>query len=49
VLDEKHLNYVREAALLHTKMGDLISELAQKAAKDGEPIVRHLEYAFPQQ
>ena len=49
VLDEKHLNYVREAALLHTKMGDIISELAQKAAKDGEPIVRHLEYAFPQQ
>ncbi|MDA3867948.1 MAG: glycoside hydrolase family 31 protein [Salinivirgaceae bacterium] len=49
VLDEKHLSYVREAALLHAKMGDYISELAQKAAKDGEPIVRHLEYAFPQQ
>jgi len=49
VLDEKHLNYVRQAASFHAKMGDYISELAQKAAKDGEPIVRHLEYAFPQQ
>jgi alpha-glucosidase len=28
-------------------MGTYIFELAQKAAKDGEPIVRHLEYAFP--
>ncbi len=37
----------RDAALLHAKMGDYIYELAQKAAKDGEPIVRHLEYSFP--
>jgi alpha-glucosidase len=49
VLDEKHLQICREAALLHVKMGDYIAELAQKAAQDGEPIVRHLEYSFPQQ
>lgn len=49
VLDEKHLNICREAALLHAKMGDYIFELAQAAAKNGEPIVRHMEYAFPQQ
>ncbi len=49
VLDEKHLNIVRDAASLHAKMGPFIYELAQKAAIDGEPIVRHLEYAFPGQ
>lgn len=49
VLDEKHLNICRDVALLHAKMGEYIFELAQKAAKDGEPIVRHLEYAFPHQ
>jgi alpha-glucosidase len=47
VLDKKHLDIVRESALLHAKMGEYIYELAQKAAKDGEPIIRHLEYAFP--
>ena len=49
VLDEKNLAICREAALLHAKMGDYIFELAAKAAKDGEPIVRHMEYEFPQQ
>jgi len=49
VLDEKHMAICREAALLHAKMGETIYELAVKAAQDGEPIVRHLEYSFPQQ
>jgi alpha-glucosidase len=49
VLDEKHFNICREAALLHAKMGEYIFELAQGAAKNGKPIVRHMEYAFPQQ
>jgi alpha-glucosidase len=49
VLDEKHLDIVRNAALLHAKLGEFIYELAQKTAKEGEPIVRHLEYAFPNQ
>jgi alpha-glucosidase len=49
VLDEKHLNIVRESALLHAKMGDFIVESAIKASKDGEPMVRHLEYSFPGQ
>lgn len=47
VLDKKHLAIVRESALLHAKMGEYIYELAQKTAKEGEPIVKHLEYAFP--
>jgi alpha-glucosidase len=49
VLDAKHLKICRDAALLHAKMGEYIYELAQKTAKEGEPIVRHLEYAFPNQ
>ncbi|RUT67973.1 glycoside hydrolase [Flavobacterium cupreum] len=49
VLDEKHLVIVREAAQLHAKMGDHIVGLARKSAIDGEPIVRHLEYSFPNQ
>ena len=47
VLDTMHLRICREAAMLHTKMGDYIFKLAQQAAEDGEPIVRHMEYAFP--
>ena len=49
VLDEKHLAICRQAALLHSKMGAYIFELAAKAAKDGEPSVRHMEYEFPLQ
>lgn len=49
VLDEKHLKIVRQAAKLHASMGDFIVTLAKKAAVDGEPIVRHLEYAYPGQ
>jgi len=49
VLDEKHLAMCRAAAKLHTSMGGYIYQLAQQAAKDGEPIVRHMEYVFPNQ
>jgi alpha-glucosidase len=49
VLDSMHLRLSREAALLHAKMGEYIFQLAQNAAKDGEPIVRHMEYVFPGQ
>eukprot|EP00388_Colpodella_angusta_P013665 GDKJ01034256.1.p1 GENE.GDKJ01034256.1~~GDKJ01034256.1.p1 ORF type:complete len:114 (-),score=11.36 GDKJ01034256.1:192-482(-) len=30
-------------------MGNYFIELSKNAAVDGEPIVRHLEYVFPQQ
>ena len=49
VLDTMHLRLAKEAALLHSKMGTFIYSLALQAAKDGEPIVRHMEYAFPGQ
>jgi len=49
VLDTMHLRFAKEAALLHAKMGNYIFSLAQQAAIDGEPIVRHMEYAYPGQ
>lgn len=49
VLDKEHLNLCREAALLHSNFGDYIYSLAQQAAENGEPIVRHMEYVFPNQ
>ena len=33
----------------HEKMGTYILEQAHHAAKTGEPIIRHMEYAFPHQ
>lgn len=49
VLDSEHLGICRDMALRHTQMGDYIYALAREAAEGGEPIVRHLEYAFPHQ
>jgi alpha-glucosidase len=47
ILNRENLAIVREAARLHEKMGDYIMTCAAHSAKTGEPIVRHLEYAFP--
>lgn len=47
VLDKEHLGYCRDAAKLHEKMAPYILELARNAAKTGEPIVRHMEYMYP--
>ena len=47
-----HKNYLKisvDYAHLHDKFGDYILEVAQESAKTGEPIVRHLEYEFPNQ
>lgn len=49
LLDETHLKACREAAKLHVEFGDLILSLAQDAASTGEPIIRSLEYVFPDQ
>lgn len=49
VLDKEHLGYALEAAKLHEKMAPYIIELAKEAAQSGEPIVRHMEYVFPNQ
>ena len=47
VLDKKHLDLCRDAALLHTKFAGYILELARHSAKTAEPIVRAMEYQFP--
>ncbi len=47
VLDAEHAAYCVEAAKLHAQFAPYILELAREAATSGEPIVRHLEYNFP--
>ena len=47
VLDAEHLGYCREAAKLHEKMAPYLLETAAQAAKTGEPMVRSLEYMYP--
>lgn len=47
ILDKTHLEYCREAALLHVKFADYIMTLAKESATTGAPIIRHLEYEFP--
>ena len=49
VLDEGHLASVREAALLHTSQAEAILALAKEASETGIPIVRNMEFAFPNQ
>ncbi|MDR0765502.1 MAG: glycoside hydrolase family 31 protein [Odoribacteraceae bacterium] len=47
VLDSDNVEIVRRAALLHRAFGPYILAAARDAARTGEPIVRHMEYAFP--
>ena len=49
VLDKEHADIVYKAAQLHVQFGDYILELAKQAAKTGEPIIRMMEYVFPNQ
>ncbi|CQR46460.1 Alpha-xylosidase [Paraliobacillus sp. PM-2] len=46
ILDEEHVSYCLDAVKLHDEMAPLINDLAQHAAKTGEPIVRHMAYEF---
>lgn len=47
ILSRENLEIVRNAALLHKQMGTYLMKCAQESALTGVPIVRHLEYAFP--
>jgi len=47
ILNRENLEIVRNMALLHEKFGDYILNCAKESSKTGEPIVRHLEYSFP--
>ena len=49
VLSENECSMIRRLADTHTKIGDIIMELAKNASKTGEPIVRCMEYEFPNQ
>ena len=47
ILSSENLAIVRNAALLHKQMGTYILECVQESAQTGVPIVRNMEFAFP--
>ncbi len=47
VLSQEHFDIVKQAARLHNSMADEIIRLIEKTAKDGEPVIRLLEYNHP--
>jgi alpha-glucosidase len=47
ILNADNLAIVREAALLHQRFAPYIMQCARQASQTGEPIVRSMEYAFP--
>ncbi len=47
VLDETHYSYVKGLIKIREEFMPLIVKLAKEAAAGGEPIVRYLEYVFP--
>jgi alpha-glucosidase len=49
ILDNKHLEACKKAVEIREKFVSVIMELARQAANSGEPIVRPMEYVFPQQ
>jgi len=49
ILNQENLKTVLDMANQHAQMGDYILACAQESSKTGEPIVRHMEYAFPNQ
>ena len=49
ILSPENLEICKKYALLHQEMGPYILEMAEHAAKTGEPIVRAMDYMFPGQ
>ena len=49
VLDEIHFAAVKKSVAIREKYKDYILELAFNAAKTGEPIMRPMEFAYPDQ
>ncbi len=47
VLDDIHFAAVKQAVKLRMQHIDLILDLARKSAQSGEPVVRYMEYEFP--
>lgn len=49
VLNKENLEICRKFSYLHQQFSPYILELAEHASKTGEPIIRHMEYVFPNQ
>jgi len=49
ILDEEHLEAVKKAVEIRKEFTPAIMTLVDHAAKTGEPILRHMEYVFPNQ
>lgn len=47
VLSKEYLDYVKSAAMLHKELAEEILKLVSESEKNGEPIVRALEYEYP--
>jgi len=47
VLDEKHQKAFLKAVILRQKFASTFVTLARQAGRDGEPILRNLEYNYP--
>ena len=45
--DKAKIGYCRDAAVLHVRFGEMIRQLADTAARTGEPIMRPLAYNYP--
>lgn len=49
VLNEENFEICKKAALTHVKYAEYIYDLAKESSNTGEPIVRFMEYNFPNQ
>jgi alpha-glucosidase len=49
ILDKTHMDAVKEAVNLRMKFTPLIVRLAAESAKTGEPILKNMEFVFPNQ
>ena len=49
VLDSVHFDAIKKVITVRNKFMPVIMELARAAATTGEPIVKYLEYVFPNQ
>lgn len=49
VLSKENMAIVRDMAQLHQQFGDYIINCARESSRTGEPIIRHMEYEFPNQ
>lgn len=47
ILNKENLEIVRNMAKLHESMGGYILQCARESSQTGEPIVRYMEYSFP--